>query len=158
MDRLRRMTWKWKAAAGMLTGIVPMIVASTFIVPAAGSPRAGQSVNRHSYTLFESGPVRPLALSPGGKMLYAANTPDNRLEVFRVTGEGLQHRGSVSVGLEPVAVAAVSDDEVWVVNQMSDSVSIVEIAGRADEEGADEDADGRGPVHHVGSVVRTLKY
>ena len=151
MDRLRRMTWKWKAAAGMLTGIVPMIVASTFIVPVAGSPRAGQSVNRHSYTLFESGPVRPLALSPGGKMLYAANTPDNRLEVFRVTGEGLQHRGSVSVGLEPVAVAAVSDDEVWVVNHLSDSVSIVEITG-----GKDDDTDGHGTGRPVGRVVRTL--
>ena len=38
---------------------------------------------------------------------------------------------SVPVGLEPVAVAARSDDEVWVVNHLSDSVSIVELdAGR----------------------------
>lgn len=37
-----------------------------------------------AYTLFESGQVRPLALSPDGKLLFACNTPDNRLEVFRI--------------------------------------------------------------------------
>ena len=32
------------------------------------------------------------------------------------------------MGLEPVAVAARSDGEVWVVNHLSDSVSIVDVA------------------------------
>ena len=80
-----------------------------------------------SYTLFESGQVRPLALSPNGRFLFAANTPDNRLEVFRTTRRGVKHCGSISVGLEPVAVAARSDHEVWVVNHVSDSVSIVRL-------------------------------
>jgi hypothetical protein len=31
-----------------------------------------------SFTLFESGQVRPLALSPDGSHLFAVNTPDNR--------------------------------------------------------------------------------
>jgi DNA-binding beta-propeller fold protein YncE len=103
---------------------------------------------RFSYTLFESGPVRPLALSPSGKLLFAANTPDNRLEVFRVLSHQLDHRGSIPVGLEPVAVAALSDDEVWVVNHLSDSVSIVKIGHNAAEGNAD---NGR-----VGYVARTL--
>src|SRR3954466_3511372 len=77
-----------------------------------------------SYTLFESGQVRPLALSPSGNLLFAVNTPDSRLEVFQVGPHGLAPRGGVPVGLEPVAVAAASDDEVWVVNQLSDSVSV----------------------------------
>jgi DNA-binding beta-propeller fold protein YncE len=77
------------------------------------------------FTLFESGQVRHLALSPSGKLLFAANTPDNRLEVFRIEGHGLEHRASIPVGLEPVAVAARNDDEVWVVNHLSDSVSVV---------------------------------
>ena len=77
------------------------------------------------FTLFESGQVRPLALSPSGKFLFAANTPDNRLEVFRIQNKGLEHRASIPVGLEPVAVAARNDDEVWVVNHLSDSVSVV---------------------------------
>jgi DNA-binding beta-propeller fold protein YncE len=80
------------------------------------------------FTAFESGQVRPLALSPSGRFLYAVNTPDNRLEVFEITLlGGLVHRTSVPVGLEPVAVAARSDEEVWVVNHLSDSVSIVRL-------------------------------
>lgn len=79
------------------------------------------------YTLFESGQVRPLALSPDGRFLYAVNTPDNRLEILRVTDHGLTPVGSVVVGLEPVAVAARSNDEVWVVNHVSDSVSVVDV-------------------------------
>lgn len=80
-----------------------------------------------SYTLFESGPVRPLALSPSRDWLFAANTPDGRLEVLRVTEGGLTLHCSISVGLEPVAVAARNEREVWVVNHLSDSVSVVEL-------------------------------
>jgi DNA-binding beta-propeller fold protein YncE len=81
------------------------------------------------FTAFESGQVRPLALSPNGKRLFAVNTPDNRLEIFKVTPWGLEHLNSVPVGLEPVAVAARSNNEVWVVNHLSDSVSVVAIQG-----------------------------
>lgn len=82
-----------------------------------------------SFTTFESGQVRPLALSPNKKTLFAVNTPDNRLEIFDVLGDnrGLRYRDSVTVGLEPVAVAVRDDDEVWVVNHLSDSVSVVRI-------------------------------
>ena len=79
------------------------------------------------FTTFESGHVRPLALSPNGKLLFAVNTPDNRLEIFRVHAGSLQHRASVPVGLEPVAVAVRSNAEVWVVNHLSDSVSVVNV-------------------------------
>jgi DNA-binding beta-propeller fold protein YncE/mono/diheme cytochrome c family protein len=77
------------------------------------------------YTLFESLQVRPLALSSDGSMLYALNTPDNRLEIFNVNGKKLTSVGSVEVGLEPIALALHNDNEVWVVNHLSDSVSIV---------------------------------
>ncbi|HEY1547246.1 MAG TPA: hypothetical protein VGG28_05480 [Kofleriaceae bacterium] len=79
------------------------------------------------YTLFETLQTRPIALSPSGKYLFALNTPDNRLEIFRVSGNQLIATGSVGVGLEPVALAARSDGEVWVVNHLSDSVSIVKL-------------------------------
>ena len=81
-----------------------------------------------SFTTFESGQVRPLALSPDGTRLFATNTPDNRLEIFRVGSAGIAWLASVPVGLEPVAVAARNDGEVWVVNHLSDSVSIVDVA------------------------------
>jgi len=92
------------------------------------------------FTLFESGQVRPLALSPSGKLLFVANTPDGRLEVFRIKDHGLEHRTSIPVGLEPVAVAARNDNEIWVVNHLSDSVSVVELT----------------QGQHSGRVVRTL--
>ena len=81
-----------------------------------------------SYTLFESGPVRPLALSPNGQRLAVANAPANCLELYRVVGDDLQLENTVMVGLEPVAVAFNGNAEVWVVNHLSDSVSIVSLA------------------------------
>ncbi|MBT8143477.1 MAG: hypothetical protein KJO55_02185 [Gammaproteobacteria bacterium] len=75
---------------------------------------------------FESGPVRPLAMSPDGSRLYAVNTPDNTLEIFDIASAGLQWLASVPVGLEPVAVALRNNDEVWVVNHLSDSISVVD--------------------------------
>ena len=81
-----------------------------------------------SFVSFETGQVRPLALSPDGKRLFALNTPDNRLEIFAIGGsKGLIHTGSVAVGLEPVAVAVRNNNEVWVVNHLSDSISIVNV-------------------------------
>ena len=83
------------------------------------------------FTAFESGQVRPLAIAPNGKYLFAVNTPDNRLEIFRIKHHGLEHEASVPVGLEPVAVAARNNQEVWVVNHLSDSVSVVSLNGPA---------------------------
>src|SRR5215831_17005606 len=82
-----------------------------------------------SFVEFESGQVRPLALSladpghPGQTWLFAVNTPDNRLEIFDVsTGSATPtHLASIPVGMEPVAVAARTNTEVWVVNHLSDS-------------------------------------
>jgi len=65
-----------------------------------------------AFTAFDSGHVRPLAMSSSGDRLYAVNTPDNHLEIFSVSSFGLTHTGSVPVGLEPVAVALHNDNEV----------------------------------------------
>src|SRR5262245_34072040 len=81
-----------------------------------------------SFTTFESGQVRPLAVSPDGTRLFAVTTPDGQLEIFAIGEAGeLSHVAAVAVGLEPVAVAARTNDEVWVVNHLSDSVSIVDV-------------------------------
>ncbi len=81
-----------------------------------------------NFVEFESGPVRPLALSPDGTRLFAVNTPDARLEIFHVGAGGIAKTSSVQVGLEPVAVAAASNSQVWVVNHLSDSISIVDVS------------------------------
>lgn len=83
-----------------------------------------------SYTLFEFGQTRPLAISPNGRYLFVTNTPANCLEIYNIEQDTPQLISSVAVGMEPVAVAAKSDTEVWVVNALSDSVSIVDIRDR----------------------------
>jgi DNA-binding beta-propeller fold protein YncE len=90
---------------------------------------SGLSSAQTSFVAFESGHVRPLVLSPDGSQLFVVNTPDNTLEIFDVGVGGLTFSASVAVGMEPVAVAARTNDEVWVVNHLSDSISIVDLSG-----------------------------
>jgi DNA-binding beta-propeller fold protein YncE len=81
-----------------------------------------------NYVLFESGPVRPLAITPDGRQLLVTNIPDARLEIFAITEVGLIQTASVAVGLEPVAVAVTPDGhQAWVVNHLSDSISVVDL-------------------------------
>src|SRR5579871_5043533 len=84
-----------------------------------------------SFVEFESGHVRPLAASPDGTALFAVNTPNGTLEVFDLTSATPALSYRVPVGLEPLAVAARTNREVWVVNHLSDSVSIVSLTGTA---------------------------
>jgi len=115
--------------ARLLPLIFPVaVVGSLLLAPMRPGTASASGSPSGSFVNFESGQVRPLALSPDGTRLFAVNTPDDRLEIFDVGTSGLSHTGSVPVGLEPVAVAARSDDKVWVVNLLSDSVSIVDVS------------------------------
>jgi DNA-binding beta-propeller fold protein YncE len=78
---------------------------------------------------FETGPVRPVAMSPDGTRLFVTNIPNATLEIFNITATGLTFAARVPVGLEPCAVAARNNNEVWVVNHLSDSVSVVTLTG-----------------------------
>jgi len=80
------------------------------------------------YINFETIPTRALALSPSGDRLFVANTPDSRLEIFDVSTGTPVPVASVTVGLDPIALAARNDGEVWVVNHLSDSVSVVDVS------------------------------
>jgi DNA-binding beta-propeller fold protein YncE len=84
-----------------------------------------------TFVNFESGHVRPLAFVASADLLLAVDTPGARLSIFRATGDGLEATAEVPVGLEPVAVAARTLAggivEAWVVNHLSDSVSVVRI-------------------------------
>ena len=84
-----------------------------------------------SFVEFESGHVRPIATSPDGNTLFAVNTPNGTLEVLDLTSGAPAFSYRVPVGLEPVAVAARTNTEVWVINHLSDSVSIVSLTGTA---------------------------
>lgn len=84
------------------------------------------AASERDYTVFESGQVRPLALNDAGSQLVATNTPNNSIEIYNVTDDGLSHRISIPVGLEPIAVA-INENNAWVVNHLSDSISIVDL-------------------------------
>jgi YVTN family beta-propeller protein len=77
---------------------------------------------------YESGHVHPLALNASATRLYAVNTPEGRLAAFDVDGAGaLAFAGDVPVGLDPVSLAIrPGTSELWVVNHLSDTVSVVD--------------------------------
>jgi YVTN family beta-propeller protein len=112
----------WYGRPKLVGQLARRLVLAVLILGAWRVEPAGASV-----ATFESGQVRPLVLSPDGRALFAVNTPDDRLEIFDVAAGGLTHRTSLPVGLEPVAVAARTDGEVWVVNHLSDSVSVIDV-------------------------------
>ncbi len=128
-----------RRAGTSLVAFLAVLVCLAAAPPSGAGNRSAVTKPRR-FTVFESGQVRPLALSPSGKFLFAVNTPDDRLEVFSIENQGLRHRVSIPVGLEPVAVAARNDNEIWVVNHLSDSISVVQLSQGG----------------HSGHVVRTL--
>ena len=114
----------------VLLAALAMTVAAlslAFLPPAlrSSTPATGDYVN------FEGLQVRPLAMTPDGAKLLAVNTPDARLQIFAPGSGTLTSLGEISVGLEPVAVAALNDTMAWVVNHVSDDVSIVNLRTRS---------------------------
>ncbi|MEO7297473.1 MAG: hypothetical protein ABI042_02715 [Verrucomicrobiota bacterium] len=84
-----------------------------------------------SYVNFEGKQTSPVRLSADGTRLFAVNTPDARLSVFDVTlPSNPVLLAEIPVGVEPVSVNPRTADEVWVVNEVSDSISIVSLSQR----------------------------
>jgi DNA-binding beta-propeller fold protein YncE len=108
--------------------VVVLSLALAVVVVAVVVVGAGVAEAQPSTWVFESIPSRPLALSSDATRLYSLNTPDGHLEIYDVSGALPVRLGSVPVGLDPVAVALRDDGEAWVVNKVSDSVSIVDLA------------------------------
>lgn len=81
-----------------------------------------------TFVNWENHPVHGLDITPDGTRLLVTNTPDDRIEVFDLTGAAPAHLSSIPVGLDPVSVRALDDGTAWVVNQVSDSVSVVDLA------------------------------
>lgn len=121
---------------GVLGFFSSLLTMSASALPLDNTPIKIPTFNCHALTAseeyinFESGPVRPLASSEDGKLLFVANTAANCLEIYRTKKGEVIRVSAVSVGVDPVAVGVRNENEVWVVNHMSDSVSIVNINGR----------------------------
>ncbi|HMN40593.1 MAG TPA: GC-type dockerin domain-anchored protein [Phycisphaerales bacterium] len=111
-------------ARAIAAPIVAIIAAATPFLPA---PRA---LAQPGFVNWESAHVSPLALTPSGSTLLAVNTADSRLEVFDVSGAAASTPRllrSIGTGLDPVSVKCRTETEAWVVNQISDSVSIIDL-------------------------------
>jgi len=99
---------------------------------------------QQSFVNWETPHVSPLEFDAVGQRLFVVNTADNRLEVFDVTGAVPVPLFDVPVGLDPVSVRQRTANEVWVVNSISDSISVVDLSTQtviATIDTADEPAD-----------------
>ena len=82
-----------------------------------------------AFANFEEAQTNPIRLSADGTRLFAVNTANASLSVFNVTTPGTPSLiDEIPVGLGPVSVNPRTDDEAWVVNQVSNSVSIVSVS------------------------------
>ena len=82
---------------------------------------------------FEARHTHSLELTPDGTRLLAVNSEESRLSVLGLhpdVGHLPQLLDEIPVDLVPVAVRARTDDEVWVVCELADSVSIVSLSSR----------------------------
>ncbi|MBZ5572053.1 MAG: beta-propeller fold lactonase family protein [Acidobacteriia bacterium] len=109
---------------------VPLIVTSLSVLAAllafvpttiADSPAA--------FANLEPAQTNPIRLSPDGTLLFAVNTPNNSLSVISVAQpRSPELLAEIPVGVGPVSANARTNDEVWVVNQVSNSVSVVSVS------------------------------
>lgn len=112
--------------------VTPILVGTILFAGIAAAPHhlISRPQTSPDFVHFESAHVHPACLTPAGDRLLVVNTPDNRLSVFNLAAGPLSSSSRIAeipVGLEPVSVAALSDSEAWVVNQLSDDVSIVNL-------------------------------
>ena len=113
----------------VITAAFPLALAALWLAaPARITPTASAQIPLNTFRNFESPQVHPLALTPDGTRLLALNSPNATLSVFQLTGGAPVLTAEIPVGLEPVSVAARSNREAWVVNWLSDSVSIVDLS------------------------------
>ena len=85
------------------------------------------AVQAQEFANFEVAQTNSVRLSPDGSRLFAVNTPAGSLSVFDATQATAPVLiAEIPVGLGPVSVSARNNNEAWVVNQVSDSVSIQE--------------------------------
>ncbi len=107
-------------------GIIVALSLSAVLGASAGTPAAFSN----AFVNFESPAVHPIELSPDGARLAVCNVADGKVELFNVTSGRLTTDGAIPVGMDPVSVRFRNASEAWVVNHISDSISVLDVAGR----------------------------
>jgi len=79
------------------------------------------------YVNWENHPVHAIDISPDKNMIAVAHTADNRVQLFSIELGYPVRLGHLKVGVDPVSVRFRNNNELWVVNHISDSVSILDL-------------------------------
>ena len=105
------------------------------VLPVVGllfiSALAPAQVPPSEFVNFEGAQTNPIRMSADGTMLYALNTPNGTVSVFSLANPAAPSLiVEIPVGIEPVSVNVnpTNDDEVWVVNQVSNSISVASVS------------------------------
>jgi YVTN family beta-propeller protein len=100
-----------------------------FLFAVLGTTAAQAQNPLSTYTNFEGAQTSPVRISTDGTRLYAVNTGAARVSIFDLSSPAAPQRiAEIPVGIEPVSVNPRTNDEIWVVNQESDSVSVVSVS------------------------------
>jgi YVTN family beta-propeller protein len=122
MLRIRRRAALFIAAALATSGVATALLRSGGEGEGGYHPRVNPT-----FVNWETPQVHPIHMTPGGSRLLVTNTADNRLEVFTLAAGMPALAAEVPVGLDPVSVRSRTENEAWVVNHISDSISIVDL-------------------------------
>ncbi len=113
-----------------------MRISLSRLVPAVGVFLLGApgwaQVPISEFVNFEGAQTNPIRISADGTRLFAVNTPNGTLSVFDLSQPSSPALiAEIPVGIEPVSVNinpnVAGNDEAWVVNQVSNSVSVVSV-------------------------------
>jgi YVTN family beta-propeller protein len=86
------------------------------------------AVAQESFVNFENPHCNPIAMSPDGNTLATCNTAANRVDLWDLTSGTPVFSNAIPVGYDPVTVRWRSNTELWCVNHISDSISIIDTA------------------------------
>ncbi len=82
------------------------------------------------YVNWENHPVHALDISPDKTRLAVAHTADNRVQLFDISLGYPTRLGHVKVGVDPVSVRFRDNNELWIVNHISDSITVVDFENK----------------------------
>lgn len=128
-------------------------------------PAPGEGFEPMPFVNYETAHVHPMDQTPDGRLLLAVNTAAATLMVFDLSSGTPVLKAQVPVGLEPVTVRVRSNTEAWVVNQLSDTISrvdlqhyrVVQQVDTADEPADVVFAGSRGLAFVTASQAKTLQ-
>lgn len=79
-----------------------------------------------SFVNFENPHGNPIAVSPDTNTLATVNTAANRIDLWDLTSGTPVFSKAVPVGYDPVSVRWRTNTELWAVNHISDSISVID--------------------------------